>query len=573
MRFGVLLLWALPLGACDYFGEEETAAETLAGSDGPTPLDPYTNDPPPAGQNNNSPPPANNNNGGNPPPANNNGANPPNDPPPEAQPAPFGTAEDLDIAAALWAEMAGYTTEWSTYPGLEGFRESGAPHGNYVRFFVNALAAANPAAPSDGYVIIKENFAEADASTLGAITVMKRIDRYNPEEGDWFFVKFEPDGAVSTNEEGVALAGRVGTGSDVGCIACHRAAQDGDFLFANDLRGEEPPVEDPPAEDPPAEDPPGEDPPPVGGDEEAVFGTPEDLRIASLVWFELQEGYQDWPPYPGKPGFQESNAPHGAFVRFYLNRAAREEAANPGDQYMVVKENYREAESDALDSITVMRRIAGYNPAEGDWFFAKFELDGTLSTNPAGVPLAGRVGKGGDSGCIPCHRGAEGNDYLFSNDPLYADVPDDAPFGTRNDLWIASLVWNEMRGYRAWQPYPGKAGFQESNAPHGEFVRFFLNETAAAEPQAPRDQYLVVKENFSARDPDTLGAITVMKRIEGYSPDAGDWFFAKYERDGRVARNAEGWPLAGRVGLGGDAGCVACHRGAAGADFFFTNDE
>jgi hypothetical protein len=259
-------------------------------------------------------------------------------------------------------------------------------------------------------------------------------------------------------------------------------------------------------------------------------------------------------------------------VRFYLNRVAQRDPATPRDNYMIVKENYPEATDDGLTGLTVMRRIEGYNPGQGDWFFAKFEPDGSLSTNPAGVPLAGRVGKDADTGCIPCHQGAEGNDYFFTNDPPPVEVPDDAPFGTQNDQWIASLVWNEMSGYRIWAPYPERAGFQDSNAPHGALVRFFLNETAAADPATPRDQYLIVKENFAAPDEGALGAITVMKRIAGYSPDAGDWFFAKYEPDGRVARNPQGWPLAGRVGLGADAACVGCHAGADGGDFFFTND-
>ncbi len=336
---------------------------------------------------------------------------------------------------------------------------------------------------------------------------------------------------------------------------------------------EEPPVEpeDPPAEpeDPPAEP---EDPPAEPEVAPGIFGTDEDLRIAQLVWFELQDSYQHWPPYPGKAGYQESNAPHGAFVRFYLNRVARENAAEPGDNYMIVKENYAERHPDTLGSITVMRKIAGYNPEEGDWFFAKFGPEGELHTNPAGTPLAGRVGKDSEVGCIPCHSGAEGNDFFFSNDPPPVRVPDDAPFGTDSDTWLAALVWNEMEGYRQWGSYPGKEGFQDSDAPHGNYVRFFLNEAAAANPEQPGAQSLIIKENFADENEATLGAITVMKKIAGYSPEAGDWFFAKFNPDGTLGRNAEGWPLAGRVGLGGDMGCVPCHSGAEGGDFFFTND-
>ncbi|MCV6609837.1 MAG: cytochrome P460 family protein [Amphritea sp.] len=70
-----------------------------------------------------------------------------------------------------------------------------------------------------------------------------------------------------------------------------------------------------------------------------------------------------------------------------------------------------------LDSITVMfRREAGYDQINGNWYYAKFNPDGSLQDNPKGVPLAGRVAKGMATGCIACHRAAGGDDFIFNHD-------------------------------------------------------------------------------------------------------------------------------------------------------------
>ncbi len=70
-----------------------------------------------------------------------------------------------------------------------------------------------------------------------------------------------------------------------------------------------------------------------------------------------------------------------------------------------------------LASVTVMvQREAGYDPANNDWFWVKYGPDGAIDQNPAGMALAGRVAKGTDTGCIACHAGAGGDDYIFTND-------------------------------------------------------------------------------------------------------------------------------------------------------------
>lgn len=69
---------------------------------------------------------------------------------------------------------------------------------------------------------------------------------------------------------------------------------------------------------------------------------------------------------------------------------------------------------------------------------------------------------------------------------------------------------------------------------------------------------IAVKENFADADGATLEALTVMRRVAGYHPEGGDWFWAQYGADGTVM-------AAGRVEM-----CVSCHAGST-TDYVFTD--
>ena len=81
-----------------------------------------------------------------------------------------------------------------------------------------------------------------------------------------------------------------------------------------------------------------------------------------------------------------------------LDQLSREQVLSDPEQYP--------------ESITVMyRREQGYDPANQNWFWGKYNPDGSLQTTPEGMPLAGRA-----AGCINCHSAAEGGDYVYSYD-------------------------------------------------------------------------------------------------------------------------------------------------------------
>ncbi|MEM4409703.1 MAG: cytochrome P460 family protein, partial [Candidatus Caldarchaeum sp.] len=110
------------------------------------------------------------------------------------------------------------------------------PHGALLTTYVSdgaydAITQRKGVMP-DGAIIIKENY--MPGKNLATITVMKKIKGYNKEAGDWFWVKFLPDGRVETMESNgmkMVAAGKVGM-----CISCHSARAENDYLYTGTIK-------------------------------------------------------------------------------------------------------------------------------------------------------------------------------------------------------------------------------------------------------------------------------------------------------------------------------------------------
>lgn len=114
--------------------------------------------------------------------------------------------------------------------------------------------------------------------------------------------------------------------------------------------------------------------------------------------------------------------------------------------------------------------------------------------------------------------------------------------------------------YESWDFYPGTGKFYEGKHPHGALLTTYVNKVALKGIEGKTGTLavgaIIVKENYS---PDKkLGAVTIMYRVDGYNPDAGDWFWAKYKADGSIEKE-------GKV-----AGCIGCHTAAINNDWIFT---
>ena len=156
--------------------------------------------------------------------------------------APFGEKEDVEYAGKLWnaltdAGLVGPGAVMSTpYTGQH-------PHGA-VLDTIDSVVTVNKGffqGGDTGAVIIKRNYGGEGVSKtavannpekhLKAITVMFKRAGYDPENKDWFWVKYKPNGDLHMNPKKMKLAGRVAKGMPKGCIACHSSAPGGDYVF------------------------------------------------------------------------------------------------------------------------------------------------------------------------------------------------------------------------------------------------------------------------------------------------------------------------------------------------------
>lgn len=133
-----------------------------------------------------------------------------------------------------------------------------------------------------------------------------------------------------------------------------------------------------------------------------------------------------------------------------------------------------------------------------------------------------------------------------------ADMPDAEP----NALWN---YITKTSPYTNWQFWPDHQGMQPGRAPHGALHKVYVNDRAYNSSRPPV-QYgsIAVKENYGKDE--TLKAITVMYKKQGYNPDDGDWFWGKYSPDGKADK------------FGKPAGCIGCHGTRAANDFILVHE-
>jgi len=145
--------------------------------------------------------------------------------------APFGGTEDVAFAKEMWEKLHA-----SGYDALHNnLYVGGPPHGK-VREVIEGVI--------DGQLVIsKTNYGGKGVSIdavkkdpkafLKAVTIMVKRPGYDPEDKDWFWAKYKPDGTLHTNEKGMKLAGKVAKGKPVGCISCHASASGNDLVFSH----------------------------------------------------------------------------------------------------------------------------------------------------------------------------------------------------------------------------------------------------------------------------------------------------------------------------------------------------
>ncbi len=130
-----------------------------------------------------------------------------------------------------------------------------------------------------------------------------------------------------------------------------------------------------------------------------------DTTAASLLSHLETGNYQSWSLWPGRDRLYAGGDPHGMLLTTYVNDIASSALASgavtmpPGA--IVVKENFMP--DSTLAAVTVMHKVTGYDSGAGDWFWAKYNMPGSV------VEASGRVAM-----CQGCHASAMDRDYLVT---------------------------------------------------------------------------------------------------------------------------------------------------------------
>ena len=157
------------------------------------------------------------------------------------------------------------------------------------------------------------------------------------------------------------------------------------------------------------------------------YGSSVELKYADELWDVLEKnklvGDESFRAVP-----MQGSDPHGIVVE--IIRGKIKVAGFEGD--VLVQKNYsgpgisrsRVAKHGKvyLKSISVMKkRRHKYDVDNKNWYWAEFDASGKVVGKINGFAKAGRVAKGAKMGCISCHGGAPGGDYIFSNTAMQLD--------------------------------------------------------------------------------------------------------------------------------------------------------
>ncbi|MCI5207286.1 MAG: hypothetical protein D3910_00475 [Candidatus Electrothrix sp. ATG2] len=140
----------------------------------------------------------------------------------------------------------------------------------------------------------------------------------------------------------------------------------------------------------------------------------------------------------------------------------------------------------------------------------------------------------------------------YSASALAAEMPE--PNG--------AAVWKfitEESSFKDWKRLP------EIPKTHGAYVpdtpeqKTYANKQALESTKLPLNNgAMVAKYNLSPAN--EIKAITIMYKVKGYNPSAGDWFWVEYDPEGKVLKE------------GKDESCIKCHSRAADNDHLLAHD-
>ena len=126
---------------------------------------------------------------------------------------------------ALWTYITKTSPyqKWGFWPDHQGMQPGRAPHGPLHKVYVNDRGLNSDRPPVQyGTIAVKENY--NPAKELKAITVMYKSHGYNPDAGDWYWVKYSLDGKADK------------FGKPAGCVGCHGTRAKNDYILVHEFK-------------------------------------------------------------------------------------------------------------------------------------------------------------------------------------------------------------------------------------------------------------------------------------------------------------------------------------------------
>jgi len=307
-------------------------------------------------------------------------------------PATLDLEDDALAAQSLlaYARLNDYANSWTSL-GPEGGYAGHPNHASRLVTYLDPVAAewlegaskdgaGDPAAIPEGALILQEGY--SSEGEFQDIWMMLHREGYDLTGREWFWANLSPEGKVRAS------------GKPEQCWFCHFSMRSNEMVFSFPVPGVVPLR--------------GEGEGESEGTEAAVEISQADRRVAEELWRSLEEAdyREEWTTGLKDPGYaavRDARSVHSESLALYLNDAAADclEATPetmPDGAVLLLEHLDEQGNAQALD---VMWKRKGYDPENGDWFWAEFAVDGRLEKAGAGA------------GCRDCHQAALTNDYLF----------------------------------------------------------------------------------------------------------------------------------------------------------------
>ncbi len=146
-----------------------------------------------------------------------------------AMPGPIDDVDDSPTGAKLFTRIMQDDPyqRWAQFPDYQGTLPSALPHGPMSQVFINgeveSVLSNFDGTLLDGSIIVKENVGTSPDVTEAVLTVMWKVEGFDPGNNDWFWANMTPEGEI------------VAEGKVQGCTACHGGARANDFVFVHEF--------------------------------------------------------------------------------------------------------------------------------------------------------------------------------------------------------------------------------------------------------------------------------------------------------------------------------------------------